>query len=305
MFGIKNQPMLTRPLLSRVTLVFILIISAVLMLIFTVKANSVSAARAVALVPPTASNVPYGTDPKQVMDVYAAPASQLRPAVVVVHGGGWSRGDKSERGIANVASQLAENGFAVFNINYRLATDAKPGYTMQPADLRLVTAWIQQNGAQYGADTTNINFVGGSAGAHLVSYTSQLMNQEVPGTIRSVVSFSGPMDFLAAMHPADGTVVSDTAEPGVNKYMGCKPSVCTDQQYIDQSPYYKIDPATCPAFLIINSTNEVVPLDQAQSMHDKLIENSCDSTLKVYTGTQHAFRLFNATESQVVEFLNR
>src|SRR4051794_31257746 len=52
------------------------------------------------------------------LDVYQ-PAKQgkSRPAVVVVHGGGWTQGDKAL--FAQQGNQLAERGFVAFSINYR------------------------------------------------------------------------------------------------------------------------------------------------------------------------------------------
>src|SRR3982751_1307134 len=62
----------------------------------------------------------YASAKEQVLDVYADPAGS-RPAVVLVHGGGWFRGDKSKE--QKLATILVDAGFLVFVPNYRLAPD--------------------------------------------------------------------------------------------------------------------------------------------------------------------------------------
>ena len=58
------------------------------------------------------------------MDVYRPPAgAEPYPAVVVVHGGGWYTGDKSDADVVNASRVLADAGYVVFNINYRLAPE--------------------------------------------------------------------------------------------------------------------------------------------------------------------------------------
>jgi acetyl esterase/lipase len=91
-------------------------------------------------------DVAYGTDsPLQKLDEYVASQSGSR-IVVIVHGGWWVGNDKSY--CSDVALRFQRAGFAVANVNYRLAPwDNVPGVTFpaQPSDLACAIAFVKQN----------------------------------------------------------------------------------------------------------------------------------------------------------------
>src|SRR5689334_19252207 len=92
------------------------------------------------------------------LDVYQpAKKGQNRPAVVVVHGGGWSAGDKSL--FAQQSNQLAERGFVAFSINYRLAP-AHP-YPAAVEDVEAAVAWVRTHAKEYGVDPKRVGALGG------------------------------------------------------------------------------------------------------------------------------------------------
>src|SRR5829696_3888930 len=98
------------------------------------------------------------------LDVYQpAKKDKGRPAVVVVHGGAWTIGDKSW--FAQQGNQLAERGFVAFSINYRLAP-AHP-YPAAVEDVEASVAWVRKHAKEYGVDPERIGALGGSAGGHL------------------------------------------------------------------------------------------------------------------------------------------
>lgn len=88
--------------------------------------------------------------------------SKLRPAVLVVHGGGWSSrfGD-----MQHICRALARSGFIAFNINYRLAPEAK--FPKPVEDVTDALKWLYSNAEKYGIDRDRISGWGYSAGAHL------------------------------------------------------------------------------------------------------------------------------------------
>lgn len=67
------------------------------------------------------TDVSFGADAKQTMDVYLPEGrNEQTPVVVMLHGGGFVAGDKAE--ISARAQQLSAKGFAVLNVNYRLVS---------------------------------------------------------------------------------------------------------------------------------------------------------------------------------------
>src|SRR2546423_4695370 len=137
------------------------------------------------------------------LDVYQpAKKGKNRPAVVVVHGGGWTQGDKAL--FAQQSNQLAERGFVAFSINYRLAPPHP--YPAAVDDVEAAVAWVRTPAKEYGVDPARIGALGGSAGGHLVG----MLGTDGEGSLKTghrvaaVVSWSGPMDFVS-LAPAAAT----------------------------------------------------------------------------------------------------
>lgn len=252
--------------------------------------------------PPTQlQNLAYGSDPQQKLDVYPSEDGQTRPAVIMIHGGGHIGGDKTE--YQEEAAELAGHGYTVFNANYRLADATHPGNPMQINDITSVVDWVIANGKEYNADPGIIDMIGGSAGGHLVSLTSLLLNQEKPGTIDAVASLSGPQDL---------TVLAGTETPigrddpiGINAFLGCDAqTTCTQQQLAEGSPITHVTDS-CPAMYLMNSMHEVAPASQAQSMYDTLRQAGCDAKLQFVPGDAHAFAYWDVVDDSIVKFFNK
>lgn len=109
----------------------------------------------------------YGPDPAQVADRYrrrdhTGPA----PALVQVHGGGWTGGRRGWQG-RPLVHRLAAAGWVVFDVGYRLS----PAVTFpeQLIDLKRALAWVRAHAAEHGVDASFVAVTGGSAGGHLAA----------------------------------------------------------------------------------------------------------------------------------------
>ena len=126
---------------------------------------------------PTWRDVAYGDDPAQRLDVYrpggrAAPSSSGgMPIVVMVHGGGWRRGDKAMSGVVDhKVGHWGDAGLLFVSVNYRLLPGAAP--RAQAADVARALATVQRRAAEWGGDPDRVVLMGHSAGAHLVALVS-------------------------------------------------------------------------------------------------------------------------------------
>lgn len=121
------------------------------------------------------------------VDFYRAqgPASGVgeggAPCVVLVHGGGWDGGDRTE--LAGLNRWLAARGVAVAAFDYRLAPEFP--WPAQAEDLRVVLRWIRTNAAMLGADPERITLLGRSAGGQIA--TAAAYGEALPG-VRAVVA---------------------------------------------------------------------------------------------------------------------
>ncbi len=131
---------------------------------------------------PTYANVPYGTDERNVMDVWLADSSQPTPCVIHIHGGGWLGGDKSK--VAD-PQRFLDAGISYIAINYRfllqtiIDTGSERGtapiqprgdYTKPPVDVPLYDAaralqFVRHQAGEWNIDKARIGLTGGSAGA--------------------------------------------------------------------------------------------------------------------------------------------
>lgn len=138
---------------------------------------------------PGATEIAYGAGPRQVMDLTYPRGTAPAPILVMVHGGAFRAGDKSDLAIW---PELLEAGIAVVRVNYRLSgTDRWPA---PGEDCLSAVVQLQRQGAELGLDPSRIVLLGQSAGAFLAVSTA-LSLVEVGLRPRGVVSLYGPMDF--------------------------------------------------------------------------------------------------------------
>lgn len=118
-------------------------------------------------------------------DLYSPNGGESLPAVIVVHGGGWSRrsGDMEA-----VSKRLAKAGFVVFNMTYRLAPQNQ--YPRAVEDVRDAIHWLRANAKKYRIHPDHISGWGYSAGAHLIL----LAGLEPSTGLKAIVSGGTPAD---------------------------------------------------------------------------------------------------------------
>ncbi|HEY6502355.1 MAG TPA: alpha/beta hydrolase, partial [Chitinophagaceae bacterium] len=113
-------------------------------------------------------NVSYGSDAAQNMDVYL-PAGRSKTAtkvMILVHGGAWATGDKSD--FAEYVDTLKKRlpDYAFFNINYRLASIAGNFFPTQENDVKSAISFILGKSDEYNISQRFV-LLGASAGGHL------------------------------------------------------------------------------------------------------------------------------------------
>ena len=130
-------------------------------------------------------NIAYRSDvgPNTVLDM-AQPLfgpQTDRPAILIIHGGGWSAGSKNDMVYRTLMIDYAMKGYVVCNMNYRLIQEAIPPACIE--DVRCAVRWMKANAKTIGIDPNRIGTYGHSAGGHLslmlgVSADSQAFNDE-------------------------------------------------------------------------------------------------------------------------------
>jgi len=141
-------------------------------------------------------DVKYGPDPKQGMDIYRPRgATGTRPAVVFIHGGGLTGGDKlnplSDLMNGNVATYFGRHDMVGINATYRLVPNVT--YPQGAQDMQAIVKWIRDNAQAYGINPEQIFFLCSSAGCTHTSallYNPQVMFEGDPD-IAGAIMMSG------------------------------------------------------------------------------------------------------------------
>lgn len=95
----------------------------------------------------------------------AAETDELRPALVIVHGGGWRAGSKEVDVYQKMMTDYAEKGYVTINVEYRLTGEAPFPACIE--DVKCAVRWLRAHAEEYGVDPDRIGAYGHSAGAHL------------------------------------------------------------------------------------------------------------------------------------------
>ena len=204
--------------------------------------------------------------PAQTLDLYLPPgqANMPRPAIVVVHGGGWRGGDKQRGQWVGIPARYASDGYVAISVNYRLTGEAP--WPAQIEDVKAAVRWLRAHAQVYGVDVDRIGAYGNSAGAHLVSLLGLVKqsdglegsgpHQEHSSMVQAVCASATPTDFLNWREP--GVV---PARLGSTFLAG--PAETLHERARQASPitYARED---APPFLLIHGTaDQTVPISQS------------------------------------------
>ncbi|MGK5629277.1 alpha/beta hydrolase fold domain-containing protein [Streptomyces sp. URMC 123] len=191
-----------------------------------------------------------------------------RPAVVWVHGGGWESGHRSQTPRWN--QWLNDRGFAVFDIDYRLAPRATQ--LQQIGDVKCAIGWVRGNAARYDVDPGRIILAGTSAGANLALSAAYTARDPQPRascrardtSVRAVVSLYGPTDMAGLIRTG-----ADPADPAVRRFMGGSLKSASDRFRLG-SPAQLARADVPPTLLLHGSHDRLVPVAQARELSARL-----------------------------------
>lgn len=212
---------------------------------------------------------------------------KAKPAVVVVHGGGWLNGDKTK--FHALAMAIAARGYVTAAIEYRLGGEAKFPAAMH--DCNAAVRWLRANAAKHGIDTKRIGAVGGSAGGHLVGLmaTSASINSlqgngghaDQSSQLQAAVVMAGPLEL--ATGPVAEKSRKSPEQSNSNKWLG---------KTVDEAPeLYRLASATThisastPPILFM--TGELDNPDRNVETRRRLRQLGIQSEIRVYKDGKH------------------
>lgn len=228
------------------------------------------------------SDVAYGDDPLQKIDIYTPAKARALPIAVFFHGGGFVSGDKKE--YANVPSYLSQHGMVAVNVNYRLAP--KVTWPAASEDAAAVVAFLKKNAARYGGDPKRIVLIGHSAGANLVAtymLDKRIYPKSGPG-VAGVILISLPASRPSGVRDADqvyfgGPNVIPSRVPGPFLEKSKMPMMMITAEYdpvmlapeaYDFAGRMCVRDGKCPPFLYVKGHNHISEIGSVGSPDDQV-----------------------------------
>jgi acetyl esterase len=252
------------------------------------------------------NDVAYGNDPRHRIDIYRpqSAATGSVPVILFMHGGGFVRGDKSEK--ENIGLYFADKGYLVVVANYRLAPQHV--WPSGAEDVIALYEWVVDNIAAYGGDASHIFLAGESAGAAHVA-TAALVRRFYPSTglrIAGLILISGVYD-AELEHRARRQFGVATPDPRNESYFGSD-----FKRYRDMSTIQLIDAAPMPVLITYAELDMPQMQVQAGGLFTALVnKHGFDPDLNVVRGHNHLTQVYSVNTGDeslthlICEFLSK
>ncbi len=195
-----------------------------------------------------------------------------RPAIVFIHGGGWSNGNSDQW--FPQCRYFALRGMVAASVQYRLRTK---GVDVEDclADCKSAIRYLREHAGELGIDPRKITVVGESAGGHLA------------GAVGTIDAFNHPEDDLSYSAIPDALIllnpITDLSTPW-GKSLG--------EKALALSPLHHISAKTPPTLLIHGDSDRCVNIEHSRAFCKRMSELNRPSRLIELEGVDHAFGVF-------------
>jgi acetyl esterase/lipase len=225
-------------------------------------------------------NISYGNDSNQTFDLYL-PANRTTntKTIILIHGGGWTSGDKSDMNVIKDLIRLDLPNLAIANINYRLANQSEKPYPMQIEDITSIINFLKENKAKF-TISEKIGFIGTSAGAHLSLLWSYAFDDNKK--VNMVCSIVGPTNFTDPAYLNN----TDPALQDMLNLFGINPEISFLEEV---SPYHQATETSPPTILFYGGLDPLIPITQGTDLRDKLENLGVTHEFTLYPNAGHGW----------------
>ncbi len=217
--------------------------------------------------------------------------NKLKPAVIMIHGGGWRSGDKSL--MFPLAAFLAKKGIISIAVEYRLSPEAK--YPAAIDDIKNAAGWVWANAEKYNIDRDKIAIMGSSAGAQMAGLTGFTYDKQ----FCAILNIDGIMDFTSEevrKFEDDPKKKKSSAGLWFGGRYAEKPEL-----WKEASPLYYVGEDS-PPVLFINSSMPRFHCGRDEVI-EKLNKYSIYSEVRTFEDAPHSFWLFEPWFERTGEYI--
>ncbi|MFV0446653.1 MAG: alpha/beta hydrolase fold domain-containing protein [Planctomycetaceae bacterium] len=201
-------------------------------------------------------------------------ATDKRPAIVFIHGGGWVGGTPEQ--FRPQSEYFASRGMVAVRVEYRLLAKKESGPPMSCCqDAKSAMRYVRSHAAELGIDPNIIAAGGGSAGGHLAAFTSMVAGLDDPADDLSVSPRAGAL-----------VLYNPVFDNGPDEGWGQKR---VGDRYPEFSPAHNISADDPPTIVLLGSQDKLIPVSVLErfSAGMKAAGVRCDA--HVYEGQGHGF----------------
>lgn len=240
------------------------------------------------------------------VDVFypAIRSEKKRPSVLLIHGGGWRTGDRSQQ--IPMAQYLAARGFVSITAEYRLSTEAL--YPAAIFDLKAAVRWIRANAEAYNVDTNKIAVLGCSAGGQLAAllgttnnnpeFEDEACNPKHSSSVHAIVDVDGTLAFI---HPESGEGNDKPGKPSAATLWLGKSATEDPALWERVAPLNHVSSGT-PPILFLNSS--VARMHAGRNdMIQKLNSLHIYSEVHTFENAPHPFWLFHPWFDPMMQYI--
>lgn len=213
------------------------------------------------------------------------------PAVVLIHGGGWSGGDGRWQ-MEPIARRLARRGYAVLNVTYRQAP--RWIYPAPVDDVREALKWLRTHAGERGIDPARIALFGYSAGGYLAEMVAYTPRRGEP-RVRAVIAGGTPsnLEFYAR-----GDLVRQFLGGSLQEI---------PRRFLEASPVNHVSPSSPPTFIYQSTGDRLVKPEHAHASVVAMKAAGVEHDVCWIHGRNHiaAFLFPGRAVERAIDFLDR
>ncbi len=237
----------------------------------------------------TYKNLVYGQDSTaQSMDLYLPMyVNKKSPIIILIHGGGWSSGNKDDFNNIGLDSFFTAHNCAVVTMNYRLVNSCP--FSAEVDDIGLVIDYLKQKSIEWNIDPNRICLFGRSSGAHLALLYAYTRNSDK--NVKAVIDMFGPTNL------ADSSIIVTPLGINVTDMLGA--FLSNSQAWHDDSPIFYTHSAV-PTVILQGTNDSVVYPIQSEMLEDSLFANKVPYLYLPWQGNGHGWNKSRWLESRDV-----